>query len=726
MFDALEVALSASDTITPQLKDIASSAGDVGQEFVEAAGGSVEFAQGISVSEGEVQDLERTLNSIPDAAVTSAESLDHMQNVAEALSDESQQLDVNVELLEQAFSDLPPQIIQNNAVLSRLDSELESVESTTFSAATATQVLSEGMDEAAMSSTRMTLMAAQVEDELEDMRNDALQAAAATSTLSSAMASFDVGSIGARFGPIAGSLQTIAIVATVLTPVLLGLGSAFIGVATAAGAVAAAVGGLFAAGLVSRAEDMAAASAQIEDTAEGIEKIFSQVRSAIADAIEPLGTLENQEFALSALEGFVTFVGIAATNLAGMVDITKELASTLGGTVLQTSPALFESLERMVREVGPEVVALVSGLISDLPGAINFLTERTAKLLPVLGQFGDSLIALGAELAIAGDIVLSLLLPALTLLFDVLTGATQVINTLVTPAFDMLLGIFNAFAPVLRPLAKLLGTLIGSFFVVGGAIALVSNAATVASIAFGVLSTATSLLAGFLGTGLTGAIYAVGAAIWTALGPIGWAVIAIGALIGALSFLVDWSDILVGTWNSLIGIAEFLVNSLIGVSQWLMNTSNGLLMLVPGVGIIIALMANLGDIVNFVGGAFNWLGSVVDDVVTRIMNLIQPVIEFFGSIDEFLSDLTGNVGVEKEVDFGSAQLGSDDDDDDDPPPATGGMKQTVNNDNSTNVEIGEIDASGSEDSKSRIRRIVEEEVNRANQRSRRREDGRSG
>lgn len=621
MFEGLNIALNASDTISGKLRDVSGEAADVGQQFAKTAGSSLNLAQSIDISEDEIKQMQKSLKRVPPTAQVSSESLGHLQNVAENLGDESQELTANVELLDSAFGGLPDHVIESSLLLGRLDETIENTTQSTYSLATGTHILSEGLDEGGHSAAKMAAETAMLERELEDVRNDALQAAGAVETFDLATDKFDFGGVGINVGPITGGIRQVATVIAAVLPLVLALGTAFVGVATAAVLLGGAIAALFAGGVVGRAEDMAAASEDIEGTMEAVQEIMSQVAEAMSWATAPLQSAEMQNFAMSGLEGFVRWVRMASEALASMSDIIIPLAERIGGAFLDETPEFFAAMEDMLRTLGPMIADILVGLLRDVPDFIRFLTEETHQLLPALSSFMDALVGLLVPITRIGTVIMSVLLPPLSLLMDTVSALITPIVNILSPAVEFLADVMNFLANELSPVLQLFAYMIGTITALGAAVFTVTNGLTlIATVMSGILSVG-SAVASFLAGGLTASLYSVAVAAWSALGPV-------GILLGALA-----------------GIAGY------------MGLFDGIISQIPGMD---------GDDVN----------------------------------------------VNHE-------------DENDAPPTrnnAGGM----NTDNSTNVEIGQIDASAEGTTEARIRRIVRQEVKNAGKSERTRETGRPG
>lgn len=733
MFDALNVALNASDTISNSLRDISSRASDVSQEFAKTAGSSIQLGSGMQSAENTLEDVEGSLSDVTKNSQITAEAMGHLQSVVEQVGDESQQVSADFRLLDKAMRGIPNEAIKSNKTLSALDNTLDDVRRSTFGTTMSTHALAEGMDRNAYASARATLASQRLEAQLEQVGDEAVDATAAINALTGSVGAFSLTNISANLGPFSGSLRTILITAVALLPILLSVGAALGGIAAAAGAAAAGIAALFGAGLLSRAEGIAKYSKDIEGTAEALQQIFSNLGDAIARAAEPLQQLNVENFAFGALEGFVEWVSIAAESLAYMGDMLMDMANSIGGAFLDESPEFFAELENMLRVLGPIIEDILIGLIRDVPDLLAFMTEETAQMLPILGQFGDALIKLLAPLSEIGTAMMSILLPALSLLMTALGGFASALASTVVPAVELFGSVLNTVINHLRPIISFVSTLAGILVTIGSALWLVSNSGLAFAAVMGVLSSVGTSLAAFLASGLTGSLYAVAAASWAAIGPWGIAIGLIVALITHFGLLDDVIGGVVSIWNALVELVEFVINLFMSLISWISDVFGAFLLLMGPIGWVIYLLGNLGDIISFVGDLWEGLvsgfqegASIIGDIVKGIVGLIGGVMNALASIASLIPgiSLDGVGDVEEQIDLSALQTNQEmsgetpaqpENDPSDAPATVEERQQQLTEERNTNLEIGSIDASGSDTTEARIRRIIRDELQRANE-----------
>jgi len=445
--------------------------------------------------------------------------------------------------------------------------------------------------------------AAQAARQIDDLGDESVASAAQTNTLRGAAddAGDSLGGFTASVGGISGRLSRLGPIVAGIAPAILGLGSAFGGAAAGAGAFGGALGGIVFGGLQNKAQELADSNESIANASEGLEQIFSAFGDAVKEALAPLQTAANTEFAVAGLDGVVTLAEMAAESIASVAPVVRDVASSLGSDLLETAPAIFDQLETSVRAIAPAIEGL-GGLIRGLPTAIAFLRSEAAQIGPQLVSFAGSLFRLSVAAADLGSDLLAILLPPLTILVDVL---------------GLIAGVAAA---VPQPLKI-------------AAIAAVTAAAaySVYAASAGIATIATSALATVIGI-LTSPITAV--------------VAAIGLVVGALAFVIDrfnlWNDIIgvfVGIWNGFLGIVQSGINIILGLYDAL-----GFLgpVLFPG----IAVLRNLGEIVDFVMGALDTLAATAQDIFSEIARILNEVIRLTNGAIEAADAVAESVGLD--------------------------------------------------------------------------------
>ncbi len=659
--------------------------------------------------------IEADLDAIPDAALESASSLDVLQLQLDESKDAARGFANRLNSLEGDERDAAVSAIEASESVDALALRLRSAGGDAEAAADDLNDLDAAalqlVDDALASSAGMRTLRSNIDEagdeasqaarEIEDLGDEALQSAAKSQALSASMDSTARSSsnLAARLGPIGGSLQTVGIVAGAAAPPLFGLASALGGVATGAGAAAGGLGAIAFGGLQREAERMAATSSELEDSGEAMEKIFSNWGDALSDATDPLQTVANTEFVFSGMAGVVDLVEMASESVANLAPTIRDLSSSFGSSVLENAPSIFDELEKTVRALAPMFKDWQS-VIGDIPGAIAFLRKEAVQLGPALASFTGSAVRAAASVADLGSDILVFALPPLTILIDMLGFVADVA------------------ASIPKPLqAAAIASLIAA-----AAFATYGGVAGFAAAATGALATAVGILTA----------------------PISGTALAIAALIGAVAGIITyfgwWDDILgalIGTWNTIVGVVEWAINTFLSLYDAL-----GLLgpVLFPG----IAILTNLGKIVDWVGGMFAWLAGVAADIFGTIMDVLGMVADAVEATVSVIDAVTDAVGLDDvvsdsdmstEVDLSSleaeSQSGDGDDSDDggddgdDPPSQPPAAAATSGGDSGgTTYDFSGADFSQTDESKTKS--AVKEAVKEANREDRAREDGRAG
>jgi hypothetical protein len=525
---------------------------------------------------------------------------------------------------------------------------------------------------------------------IDEVGDESIEAAAELQTLDASMGSTAASStaLAGSLGPLRGSLRTIGPLAAGIVPPLIGLGGALGGVATAAGGAAAGMGAMFAGGLQRKAENMAAANSDIADSGEAMQQIFGQLKSSISDAMEPLQTAANTEFAMAGLEGLVDLVGIAAQGFADMQDTLRPLAAMWGSAVLETAPQVFTEIDKTVQALEGTLQGF-AGVIRDIPAAIAWFREQATVLDEDLGSFGGSAIAATAAIGEFGTTILDLVLPILSVTLDVLTWAMQLINAVPKP--------------VLAAAA--------AFTIAAGAMALYGGVTGIAAAATGALTAALGVL--------TAPISAVGVAIAAV----------VGAVIGAITYFGLWSDIIgvvTAGWNALVEAVEFVIEVVYAVISAIGQLLGKWALFMGPLGIVIFTISHLGEIINWVGEMFRWFSGLVADVIDSVLGWVDTAVSAIQDLMEWAMNVVNAIpGVN--IDFGDIQesieldalktdsAGEEGGESSDQPTEEKSQKEKSNHYDFRGADFG--GASSSE-----IERTVKEAVREANRESRSRED----
>ncbi|OYR94031.1 hypothetical protein DJ71_02290, partial [Halorubrum sp. E3] len=432
-------------------------------------------------------------------------------------------------------------------------------------------------------------------------------------------------SVRANLAGLSGPLTRVGAVAAAATPAVLGLGSALGGVAGFSGLGGLAAGGLTAAGIQARAEEMAAFSTELEDAAAAREELFANFKGQLADAFEPIQNADvTQQFALRNLEAVVDVAEDASTSLQAVDDTVIGVASGLREAAVATSPAAFAALADQTERLAPLFSRLDSS-ISQTPQLINFLGSAAQRVGPDLFQLGAAAIPVAAGLAEVGLAASDVLLPPLNASLFVLGGLLSTFEMLPAPLQNAAVAFTVAAA--------------GAGLLAGGVITLSGALATLQTVAAPLIGTVT-----VLGGVVSAPIWAVAALA--------------GAVAGLITYFGWWDNIsqaIIGTWNGFVDILELGVNGILWASEAISELTNGFIAFVPGIGTAIYLLGNLDTIItkagqtaDWLGAKFVWLAKVADKYLGWVLDLLDRT-----------SDKSEELGG---VSFEGAKFGDDGDD----------------------------------------------------------------
>lgn len=518
---------------------------------------------------------------------------------------------------------------------------------------------------------------------VDEMGDEALQAALETKALDSAMDDAATSSLGlaASMGPLRGSIGTMGPLVAGVVPPLFGLAGALGGVATAAGTAAGGIAAIAFGGLQRKAENMAAASSEFEDSSEAMQAIFKDFGSQLKEATEPLQTAANTEFAMSGLEGLIELVGIASRGFAQMSGTLREVGSMFGGEILASAPAVFDELDATLTALMPSLEALAS-VLGDVPLLIAFLRESTVRVQSEMIGLGGAVVDAAAGLTTLGVAILDVVLPVLNPLLSLIGWTATLIGSLPEPVLAAA----------------------GAFAVYTAVVAVYGGVAGAAAAATGVLATAVGVITA----------------------PISATAVAIGALIaavvGVISYFGLWDDIIgviMGAWNALVSYIEFSIETMV-----LVGTVIG--QLIGTMWDLVLTVTGLGTILDWLGSMWDWIVGVINDAIDMIMGWIDSAIAAIQSLMDWAMSVVNAIpGVS--VDFGDIQetinldalKGGDTGEQEDSPDK---VDQSEKKKEATNhYDFSGADFGGA--SQSQVEQTVAEAVRKANSESRAREDG---
>lgn len=494
LINSILPAAESSEALASELHDLAASSGrSAGAASVAASRVGSLGDEAVSTA-GQILTASGRVDALGGDALTTAADIEALQERLGAIPDDAVASASSVSALGEELDDVGGDATEAWLQLSNLNDKTDDLVNSILPAVGSADTLSGELDEVASSARRSAVSASAAAGRIDELGDEALSTSAKMQALDHSTSGAATSSAGltAALGPLRGRVSTLGPAFLAAAPAVAGLASSLGGVAIAAGTAGGALGGVFAGGLLQKAERMADANAAIADRAEALEKIFSNFKSELIGALAPIKTIANTQLVTDTFEGAVTLAGEFATSLAGIAPLVRDLARSMGSSVLATAPAIFDELEATVRTLGPALEGMVSSGIESLPTALRFFRSEAEQLLPELRSFGGSLIRTGAAVADFGSNILDIVLPALT------------------PMIDLLGGVASASARLPKPLLA------------------ASGAATVATLAVGTYG------------GVASAAAAATGVLATALGvvtaPISALSVGVGALIGVLTF----------------------------------------------------------------------------------------------------------------------------------------------------------------------------------------------
>jgi len=317
----------------------------------------------------------------------------------------------------------------------------------------------------------------ELDEDVEDLARSLSAAAPAVQNLSANLGPFNVS--------MSNLLVTIpALIATVgpFIAVLAGLAGAIL-------AVVGAFGALLAVGAIGFVEDLKNNFAEIESTSDALMVIMRGLKEAIIDALAPLedveiGGLGAQGIFVTVLRDLVALINMFAEAAAALLnmDVVEDFLLNLRAAVLGFSDAteggisMIDGLKQMMAGALPVLEGFLIWLIDVFPEFMAFIGEITSEAGPAMAQFANALLRLSVLLTEAGTGAMSVLFPALAMVFDVLS---------------LLLGAMIAFERMLGDVSNVLIAVAGGALFAGAA--LIKMVSTLDS-AFEAAATVTSTL----------------------------------------------------------------------------------------------------------------------------------------------------------------------------------------------------------------------------------------
>lgn len=409
-----------------------------------------------------------------------------------------------------------------------------------FQGAAAQHMMAEGMDEAGDEAAQAAATIAFYKSQVDEAGDEAAEAAVQNTIFGRSLTGVAsaAGEASVNLGPFNTSVKR-AVVALPALIALVGSAAAVLGgLAMAATAAAGALALMFAGGILGRAEQLAATSSDLENRTEAVARIMKAWAEAMAEAIEPVQTLAEQQTAIQVLEGFVTLIGDLARSAKRLAPVFAAVGASLGPIFWANEAQGIAQLEASIVSLMPILENLAFYILENLPDLIAFLTEQVRIAGPAFGDFATSLIGVTAGLIEVGSTIFRLVLPALSFMLGFVSYALDLFNAIPDAAIAASLAFIGVAAAL----------------VVYGSVAGVATAitSTLLGALWSLIGTIAALLAPVTAT--VAAIAAIAAAVVLAISYFGW-----------------WDDILRAlktTWNVLVEATEMYLNILISFWSW--------------------------------------------------------------------------------------------------------------------------------------------------------------
>jgi len=271
----------------------------------------------------------------------------------------------------------------------------------------------------------------ELDDEVEDLARSLAALAPALKTVSANLGPFNIG--------LTNLVVTLPTLLATVGPLIAVLGG-LVGVVVA---LAGALAGLLAVGAIGFLEDMENSFADITNTMEAAQALFQGLQKAVVEALAPLedveiGGLGAQGIFVTVLRDIVTLIHMFAEAAAEILnmEVVEDFLLNMRAAMLGFSDAtadgmsMIEGLKQLIRGALPILEGLLLWFINVLPEAMAFFGEITNEAAPAMAEFSQALLTLATLLTEVGTGALSVILPALAFLFDIITFGIGVLVSL--------------------------------------------------------------------------------------------------------------------------------------------------------------------------------------------------------------------------------------------------------------------------------------------------------
>lgn len=246
--------------------------------------------------------------------------------------------------------------------------------------------------------------------------------------------------LSANLGPFNISLSNLLITIPLLLAAIGPLVATMAGLAGAAVVVAGAFASILAVGALGFTEKLQENFAGINSTMKAVQAIAKGMKRSILEAIEPLKDVEiggvgPSGIFVTVLQDIVTLINMFAKAMAALLemDVVEDFLLRLRAAVLGFSEeteggmTMIEGLKQLMKGALPILGDFLVWLIDVTPEFLAFVGTITRKAAPALSSLAQSFLELSVLLTEVGTGAFNVLLPALALVIDVVTGLLSIL-----------------------------------------------------------------------------------------------------------------------------------------------------------------------------------------------------------------------------------------------------------------------------------------------------------
>lgn len=287
-----------------------------------------------------------------------------------------------------------------------------------------------------------------------------------------------------------------------------------------------------------------------------------------------------------------TVVGVVRSAFEAVPGIFETVASAVGGAVSTVISVLTPFAEYFAAQMLPAIVSFASGLVSAF-----------AAVWPVLSQFGQTVMNIGAAVMPVLQNAFALIMPVIQTVLSVVGSIVSVVLTVVS---QVIAAVINAAAVVSSVISAVL-TVVSAL--VAGVTAFIGS---ILAVVGGCVSTVSALVAGVVNT----VVSLIGSLVSSVL----------SAISGLVSGVASFFQSIVSTMSSAASSAYSAVtgafNSMVGAVSGAVGNLMGVVSSIPG------------QITGFFAGAGSWLvdsgRAIIDGLVSGIQSAIGGALGAVG------------------------------------------------------------------------------------------------